>query len=140
MAEVMFKQLLEEEGVGDWQVLSAGVWAQPGIAATPTAVMAMHERGLNLSTHLSRPVTAELLDEIDVALVMENRHKEALINSFPQFADKIHLLGEMAGLSQEVDDPVGEPLQRYRETARDIHYYLQEALPHMQAMLADQRG
>lgn len=140
MAEVLFRQLLEEEGLGDWEVSSAGVWAQTGIAATATAVAAMQEKGLNLSMHLSRQVTAELLGEIDMALVMERRHQETLANSYPQFADKIHLLGDVAGLSKEVDDPVGEPIQRYRETASDIQYYLLEALPNMQAMLAEKKG
>jgi protein-tyrosine phosphatase len=137
MAEVLFKQLLEEEGLQDWEVASAGVWAQPNVTATPTAVMAMDERGLNLATHLSRPVTAEMLGDVDLVLVMERRHQEALDASFPQFSNKFHLLGDMAGLAKEVDDPVGEPLARYRETARDIHYYLLEALPKMRELLAD---
>ena len=135
MAEVLFRQLLVEEDLKDWDVVSAGVWAQPGFAATPTAVTAMHERGLNLSMHLSRPVTTELLENVDLVLVMERRHQEAMGASFPQFMDKFHLLGEMAGISREVDDPVGEPLERYRETASDIHYYLLEALPNMRKLL-----
>jgi protein-tyrosine-phosphatase len=137
MAELLLRQLLEEEGLQGWEVASAGVWAQPGFSATPTAVTAMQEKGLNLTTHLSRPVTAELLEGVDLALVMERRHQDALKESFPQHADKVHLLGDMAGISKEVLDPVGEPLQRYRETARDIQYYLLEALPNMREMLAD---
>jgi protein-tyrosine-phosphatase len=137
MAEVLLKQLLDEGGLQDWEAASAGVWAQPGVGATATAVAAMEERGLNLSTHLSRQVTAELLESFDLVLVMERRHQQALNASFPQFTEKVHLLGDMAGLSKEVDDPVGEPLERYRETARDIHYYLQEALPNMREMLAE---
>lgn len=137
MAEVLFRELLDDEGLQDWEVMSGGVWAQPGFAATATAVEAMNERKLNLTTHLSKPVTSELLERVDLALVMERRHQKALASSFPQFADKVHLLGDLAGNSKEVDDPVGEPLERYRKTARDIHYYLQEALPAIQAMLAD---
>lgn len=139
MAEVLFKQLLAEEGLQDWKVDSAGVWAQPNMAATPTAVMAMDEMGLNLATHLSRQVTAEMLANVDMVLVMERRHQDALSRSFPQFADKVHLLGDVAGISKEVADPVGEPIERYRETARDIQYYLLEALPNIQVMLSKQQ-
>jgi protein-tyrosine phosphatase len=133
MAEVIFRQMLTEEGLEDWKVASAGVWAQPDISATPTAVVAMDERGLNLSAHLSKSVTDDLIKVYDLVLVMERRHQDALRNQFPEYADRVFLLGEMAGLSKEVDDPVGEPLERYMETAKDIHYYLMEALPTMRA-------
>jgi protein-tyrosine-phosphatase len=140
MAEVIFKRMLAEEGLNDWKVGSAGVWAQPDISATPTAVAAMNERGLNLSAHLSKPVTDDLINGYDLVLVMERRQQEALTDLYPQHADRIYLLGEMAGLSKDVDDPVGEPLERYLETAKDIHYYLMEALPAMQEKIAQSKA
>ena len=139
MAEVIFKQMLNEEGLVDWKVGSAGVWAEPDISATPTAVVAMNERGLNLSAHLSKPVTNELLNDHDIVLVMERRHQETLKNQYPQFADRVFLMGEMAGINNEVDDPIGKPLERYRETAENIQYYLMETLPVMREKFAQSK-
>jgi len=55
------------------RVSSAGVGAQDGNPPTPEAVEAMAERGIDISSHRARKVTAEILAAADLVLAMEQR-------------------------------------------------------------------
>ncbi len=128
MAEAMFRRLLEEHGLTGWRVESAGTWTQDGIPATNFAQEAMRARGLDISAHRSREVSADLLRQFDLILTMEEGHKEALRFEFPDVADRVFLLSEMADKAFEIEDPVGKPLEEYRRTADEIHALLKAGL------------
>jgi len=118
MAEVLFKDLLEDRGLqAGWRVQSAGVHATDGQPATELTRQVAAERGLDLSAHHSKPANAARLAGADLVLVMEPAHREFLIEAFPRFADRVHLLTEVAGEDGPVEDPVGTNLENYRETA-----------------------
>jgi protein-tyrosine-phosphatase len=132
MAMALMHKRLENEGMTpEWLVESAGTWATEGITATDNAIEAMRERDLNLVSHLSQPVTAEMLDSFDLVLVMVSNHKEALDIEFPQFSEKVFLLSEMVGEEWDLEDPVGGPLEEYRETAKMIDEVLEEGWERM---------
>jgi protein-tyrosine-phosphatase len=80
----------------------------------------MEERGLDLSDHLSQPVSKELLQRFNLILVMERSHKEALRAEFPDRADRILLLSEVATLEHDIKDPIGGSLSDYQTTASEI--------------------
>ena len=72
MAEVIARDLLKgEDGA---VVRSAGVSAGPGAAATPQAVAAAGELGLDLSTHRSQPLTAQAVRAQVQAQLTRRRH------------------------------------------------------------------
>jgi protein-tyrosine-phosphatase len=132
MAMALMRKRLENEGMTpEWLVESAGTWATEGITATDNAIEAMRERDLNLVSHLSQPVTAEMLVSFDLVLVMVSNHKEALDIEFPQFSEKVFLLSEMVGEEWDLEDPVGGPLEEYRETAKMIDEVLEEGWERM---------
>lgn len=121
MAEVLFRQLIEEKGeADDWRVESAGVWAYDGSRATTNAQKVMEERGLNLSQHLSQPADSTLLKQFDLTLVMEQRHKTVLQEQNPQLADRIYLMREIAGQEGDFADPVGGSRELYRAAADEL--------------------
>jgi protein-tyrosine-phosphatase len=132
MAMVLMRKRLEDAGkTPDWVVESAGTWATEGIAATDNAVVAMRERDLDLVSHLSRPVTVEMLDCFNLVLVIVGYHKEALKVELPQYSHKVLLLSEMIGEEWDLEDPVGGPLEEYRETAKLIDEVLEEGWERM---------
>ena len=125
MAEALFRQKLGQRSQPTvWNVASAGTWALNGLQATELAQQVMAERGLDLSQHRSRLLTAEMMHTYSLILVMENGRKEALQIEFPSQKQKVYLLSEMAGYKAEVADPVGRSLVEYRLIADSIEKIL----------------
>ena len=127
MAEVLFIDHLKRSGLdpAQWQVGSAGTWTENGYPASSNSVEVMKERGLDLSQHNSRVVTADLLAQFDLILVMESNHKEALTLEFPSLADRIFMLSEMAGEKKTVEDPIGQEISAYRKCADEIQDWIE---------------
>lgn len=117
------------------EVKSAGTWAEEGHPATPHGVTVMAERGLDNSGHKSQPITKELMEEFDLVLTMESGHKEAIQIEFPEKASKVFMLSEMAGLSKNIDDPVGGSLEDYQNTADEIEEWIDRGFPRMLQIL-----
>jgi protein-tyrosine phosphatase len=110
---------LEERGI---MILSAGVSAGEGGPASPEAVQAMQQRGLDLTHHESRTVNDVLVRFADLVLTMTQGHRDALLAHWPEAAQKTALLGRDAG---DVSDPVGGALQDYVECASQIDSHLE---------------
>ena len=127
MAEALFKSILQEKQCPptEWVVQSAACWASGGFAASPNAILAMRERGLDISAHVSQPISEALLDSSDLILCMEYEHRSSLRHNFPQVAGRVFLLSEIVGEESEIWDPVGYSLGAYRRTADQIKSYLQ---------------
>lgn len=121
MAEAILRQRLEQEGLTDWRVESAGTWAVDGRPASQRAMQVMAERGLDLGGHRSQVVDQRLMQLADLVLAMTQHHAEALRLEFPDQSEKVFLLSEMKdGRRYDVDDPYGETLSEYRACAHEI--------------------
>ncbi len=130
MAEVLFRQLLEEKvEAGDWRVESAGVWAYQGAKATQNAQVVMAERGLNLEGHRSQPTDPALLKQFEIIIVMEEEHKVVLQERNPALAERILTIRELVGGRGDFDDPVGGSEKVYRQAAGEIYTILEQAFP-----------
>ena len=140
MAEVLFEAFLVEKGEREqWRVESAGVWAYDGARATMNAQEVMVERGLSLSQHLSQLASSSLLEQFDLTLVMEQRHKTVLQEQNPQLADRIYLLREIAGQEGDFEDPVGGSLDLYRTAADELDKIINDSYERITAVI-DKRG
>jgi protein-tyrosine-phosphatase len=123
MAAGLLRHLWEKSGrPGDsLEVLSAGTFAVADLAATENAVLATQELGIDIASHRSRQVDAELLRSADLVLAVTRRHTEHLQMIAPDVSDRIYSLGEFAGAEdEEFSDPFGGPLEAYRETVRRL--------------------
>lgn len=131
MAAALFRERLKKErpDCQEWQVASAGTWATEGQMAATYSQRVMAQRGLDISQHRSRMVTAEMLQDYDVILTMEESQKEALQIEFPAIVGRIFLLSEMGGTQEPVEDPFGGSLQDYQEAAERIDAMLEKGLP-----------
>lgn len=123
IAEALFKMTLaarlgagveELEGMG-FQIYSAGVAAFGGGRASAEAVQAMRERGFDLSRHVSKKVTKEMAEGADLVVVMSQHHLREVRSMVPQQPEKVFLIDEYG-----IADPIGRPVDVYRETAARI--------------------
>ena len=107
-----------------WRIETAGTWAVEGAAASHNAQIVLEKIGVDLNSHRSRSVNAELLQSFNLILTMEQGHKEALRAEFPQISDKIYMLSEMVDEVKDVYDPIGGELSDYEDAARQIKDYI----------------
>ncbi len=85
MAEALLRRRLADAGVSA-TVSSAGLY-EGGAPATPDGVVAMGERGLDLSGHRSRTLTTEMVDQADLVVGMAREHvREAVLLRPPALA------------------------------------------------------
>jgi protein-tyrosine-phosphatase len=125
MAAGLLARRLQQAGIaGDFQVSSAGTWAEPDRPATPFAVAALAERGVDLSGHRSREVTASAVAEAQLVLVMTEGHRAALETEFRPPAGRLALFSQLAGGTWDIADPIGQPLEAYRATADELDQLL----------------
>ncbi len=128
MAEGLLKKIAKENQF-HVEVQSAGLVAFPGVPATPEAVQACQEKGIDISTHQSQSLSKTLATESDLILTMTGRHKEMIVKKMPALEPKVALFSEFAGVgTQEVEDPVGQPLDSYRKVLGQMEAFLQKSL------------
>jgi len=120
MAEYLFRTHIASRPA--LQVCSAGVMAGYGTPASRYAVKAMNELGVDISAHRSQPVTRDLVEEAELLVVMTGGHRDALLERYPQAADKIALLKafDPNRTDDDVLDPIGLSLDVYRFVRDDI--------------------
>jgi L-threonylcarbamoyladenylate synthase len=112
---------LERKGIN---VLSAGTYAMPGVRATPQAVDAVRELGVDLSRHRSRPLTVELIHQADVIYTMGVGHAHAVRSLVPGAADKVATLDP----NGDIDDPIGSDLAVYKQLAGQLTTLIERRL------------
>ena len=125
MAEALCKARLAERlgctaadlpGRG-FHVYSAGLSAMTGGPAADEAVDAARAYGADLTTHASRPLTADLAAQADYLVTMTRGHLTVLAERYRGLAARPRLLSP-AG--DDLADPVGCPRPVYEECARRI--------------------
>jgi protein-tyrosine phosphatase len=129
LAEGLFRAYLQKmlpDQWQNWRIESAGTWASDGEAISTNSQLVLQRRGVTLEHHQSRTVTAALLAGFNLILTMETGHKEALQVEFPGLANRIFLLGEMAGAPNGVSDPYGKALEAYERTANLIQTMIEK--------------
>lgn len=129
MAEGLLRHRLAQEGLDTrHQVASAGTWAVDDHPASENAVAVMAERGIDISDHIARTITAQDVAESDLILVMSREHERLIKNTWPQYAWKIYRLSEMVGKRKDVRDPYTGPIKEYRACADIIANYIDRGL------------
>ena len=121
MAQGYMQKRLDEMGRKDVEVISAGTILLVGAPATIEAQQVIREAGGDISKHTSRRVSADDVRSANFIFVMEKRHRQYLVDNFPEASKKIFLLKEFknvnSGASDDSDipDPIGQDIGVYRE-------------------------
>lgn len=108
MAEAVLRQR-----VPSLEVSSAGIAALVGRPADPTAVALLGERGLDISSHRARQLTAAMVEGVDLVVVMEQRHVVDVEALTPAARGRVHLLGRFGRF--EIPDPYRRPRAAFEE-------------------------
>lgn len=137
MAEAIARGLLRERGWKHVDVSSAGTGAVTGSAASPEAVAVAGEHGLELDSHASQPLTAELIQWADLVLVMGTSHMHVVRELGG--GDKVSLITEFVegeGYAQPVADPFGGDHEHYREAFEQIEAAVTGLLDRLEPILS----
>lgn len=118
---------LEAEG---YYVLSAGTAATADMHASENAQQTMLEYGYDLSAHRSKHIMREFVEDADMVLVMSNYHRKYVESLDSTLLAKVELLHP-----DGIEDPIGQPVEVYRDIARKID----ESLKTIVSRLTDAR-
>jgi protein-tyrosine phosphatase len=128
MAEVIMRAMLQQAGL-QAMVASAGTLGLQGQPAPPQVLQACAELGLDASGHSNRPLTRSLVQRCDHIIVMEDRHGDAILELDPDAEPRVTYLGDYLQPPGDVADPIGQPMERFRECRDEILGALQRLLP-----------
>ncbi len=120
LVEAILREKLHANGYHDWTVGSAGTWAEWERPAARYSQKIATRIGLDLSDHIAKMITSEMMRGSDLVLVMTNGHKEGLQIDFKDQAHKVFLMSEMIGRGYNIVDPYGGPPEGYEDMYRDV--------------------
>ena len=117
MAAALLRHALaaQPEPLRSLRVLSAGVAARGGEPVTDHSVASLKKVGIDISGHVSQPLTQELLDGAHAVLCMTEAHRQSIAATAEPVPKNLWLFREFmpAGSDREVPDPYGSPLKTY---------------------------
>lgn len=105
---------------------SRGLYAEGG-AASENAIRAMEKMGIDISSHLSKQLTRDDVEEADLVLTMTKNHKTAILSVMPEAKEKVFTLGEYAD-GDDVSDPFGKNAEAYEQCAEQLRIYIERTI------------
>lgn len=121
MAAALLRRALDKRGRDDILVESAGLAASAAAPASAPALAAIAEIGLDISGHLSRPLTPELAAAAARIVAMTDGHAAILTDRYAVPPERVTV--PPGG----IPDPFGGTLDHYRRT-RDALAHAMDAL------------
>jgi protein-tyrosine phosphatase len=127
----LFAAMLAERLGEDVEVVSAGTRARAGDPAAEASQRLAGARGLDLSSHRSRPVTPDLVRSAELVLTMSERQRDACATLVAGAAARTFTLRELARLvgSLDRDEAERDPLARLRWLRDQGHLARPRSLP-----------
>ncbi|MEE2844783.1 MAG: L-threonylcarbamoyladenylate synthase [Planctomycetota bacterium] len=102
-------------------ICSAGIAANNGSPAADQAINVLGKQDLDLTSHSSQPLSYMAANSADLILTLSHSHQQAIVNEWPEFADKTSLL---AHDGSSVSDPIGGSYEIYQQCATQIDTHL----------------
>ncbi len=121
VAEALLKAALPDK---DFFMQSAGLGALVGHEAHPLMQKKLTLKGIDLSHHRARQITAPLLTASEVILVMEAKHQKSLEQQYPILKGKIFKLSHWSG-GFDIPDPYRRPEAVFDQTL----YLMEQCVP-----------
>ncbi len=129
-----------ESGLDQLVVDSAGTLGIENQPAAPEAIETLREIGLDLSGHRSRGIAEIDLRTSDALIGMSRIHLESVAVGYRQAPRERWLLRAFqrgplpAPRARELRDPIGEPLQAYRECFEIIRPCVDHLVQYLEAL------
>ena len=117
MAKALLEKFLRQSGFSEKVIIdSAGTGTYPGILAAPNTIQVIKEEGVDVSMHIGKTITPDLLKKSDFIFVMEHAHRNIILRVSPEARSKVRLLKE----NDDIPDPIGRSLEEYRSVKNII--------------------
>ena len=116
IAEYYFKQLCKQNNLPEVTTASAGTKAEEGREAPELSVQLFKLLGLDISSHRSTPLSAELVENADAIIAMGHDHVDHILNNYPAAADKTRTLMSLLDSEIDVNDPHNGDLNDFEAT------------------------
>jgi len=130
MAEYLLKKFLNEKGICDITVSSAGIDGNPEYRSFGYLSELFLKKGLDTSAHISTKITGKHLAEYDVIIVMERLHKRYITKRYPWAEEKTVLLKKLAGYGEiDITDPINKPPEFYDMAFEQINDCINKIIP-----------
>ncbi len=117
MAEGVLISLIRKKGVQGVTASSAGTHGLVGRGAERYAVKVCAINGIDISGHVARRLDKAMIEESDLIVVMENEHRERVLDLCPEAEEKTSNLAEFVEKTSRkrgfVADPYGLPEWAY---------------------------
>jgi protein-tyrosine-phosphatase len=135
IAEALLKKMLAERALEHHLTVESGgiaAYARDGAQVSMDARLVLRDEGIHLpsesvSTDLKR--NRHLVTDADLILAMTEEQIRLLRDNFPEAAGKeVYTLKAFAGLSGNIEDPVGKSPEVFAACRDEIKSYLERAL------------
>lgn len=128
----MAEALLRDQLPADLRIESAGLAALEGHPADPEAQRLVAAAGLDLSAHVGRQLTPEMMLAADLILVMELEQKAWCGQMAPSALGRIFLLGHWrSDAEREIQDPFRRGPEAFRAAFERIRESVSDWLPRL---------
>jgi protein-tyrosine-phosphatase len=112
------------------KISSAGIFAHDDLPASPHAIKAIREEGIDISLHRSSQLRKRHIRDADLILTMTANQRDILLTRFPHKSAYIYTLGEFAGDEDgEVLDPFGQDMETYRRCLSQLKLLIDRLIP-----------
>jgi protein-tyrosine phosphatase len=95
------------------------VFAIEGMSASRDTVAVLTPLGIDVSSHMARMLTNDMIRDADAIFAMEHTHQDEIVQRVPEAAHKTHLLrtyalsGGAIALDVNIPDPIGKSRDVY---------------------------
>jgi protein-tyrosine-phosphatase len=122
MAEGLLRAAIPPAWRDEVRVSSAGTHAWNGQPAASLSVMVMKEKGIDISGHAARSVTADIINKASLLVALAGEHAAHMRVTAPGAGGWIIVLGELDRdrTGADVEDPIGGSIEDYRAARDDI--------------------
>ncbi len=121
MAEGICRKICLDQNY-DIKAQSCGLAAVSGLPASQNAVLALSTLyNIDISSHLSKEASYELLNEANIIFVMTAAHAQPLL-SIEAIRNKVRIA------APEISDPYGGELSKYKACAQQLYLQISDLL------------
>lgn len=129
MAEALLLDIIKDrtELSGSYTAQSAGVYAYEGDPASKEAVRVMKDEfGIDIASHRAKVLDDKDIREAYLILSMTERHRQMILDVYPEAADKLYTLYGFINkhTGKDIRDPYGLDYAAYKECALEIESIL----------------
>lgn len=133
MAAAYLRHLLDERGIREIEVRSAGVMTITGLLASQEAIQVMDEAAVDLRRHRSTQLTPELIRKADIILAMSPFHRQTALRMSDEAKNKTFLLKEFTRSdlkNVQIADPMGCTLEVFKKCFKEIKAACDKLIEH----------